>query len=960
MDVVTVARLGGAALLAAFLLPSDAVALGRPDLVAFEPSAGAVALARDGHCAPLFLDGGDWPGVLRAARDLQADVERVTGRRPVLVTEGAPRGADVVIAGTLGRSRLIDGLVAAGRLDVSGVAGRWEAYLIQTVATPLPGVERALVVAGADKRGTIYGLYELSEQIGVSPWYWWADVTPRQRDALFVLAGARLSDAPVVRYRGIFLNDEAPALTGWAQEKFGGFNHQMYAHVFELILRLRGNYLWPAMWLPRAFADDDPENARLADEYGIVVGTSHHEPMMRAHDEWGRYGKGPWDYAKNDAVLRDFWRGGVARVEDYEKVVTLGMRGDGDEAMSEETNVALLERIVADQREILGEVISRPLAAIPQVWALYKEVQGYYERGMRVPDDVTLLWSDDNWGNIRRLPTAEERPRTGGAGVYYHFDYVGGPRNYKWINVTPLPKIWEQMHLAWRHGADRIWIVNVGDLKPMEFPIEFFLSYAWDPARWPYEELDEYTRAWAEREFGADHAAAVAGLVGGYAKLNRQRTPELLEPDTYSLVHYREAARHLAQWRELVAGAERIEAALAPESRDAFFQLVLYPVKASAVVRELYVAAGLNRLYALQGRAAGTTAMAARVRALYAEDRALVARYHGLGGGKWNHQMAQLKLGYTYWQTPPIEVVPAVSEARPNPGPEPGLALEGDPHGRPRWGTPAPVLPSLDRIRGQTRWIELFNRGDTAFTFEAAGDQPWLRVTPETGRVEDQVRLEVGADWPSVPPGATEAFVTVETDAGARFRVRVPIAPTAPAPGAPPGTFVETDGHIAIDAPHHTRAVDEGELRWKTLPGFGRTTGGVTLFPVLAPERRPGGASPRLEYDLQFAGDREVTLEFHFAPSLDFQPGEGLRFAWSLGDAPPQVVKLGTAESLSAWEKAVADSVRRVAVKARAAAGHQVLKYWYVTPGVVLERIVIDAGGLRQSHLGPPESPRLP
>jgi hypothetical protein len=294
------------------------------------------------------------------------------------------------------------------------------------------------VIAGSDKRGTIYGIYEISEQIGVSPWYWWADVPVARRDSIHIRPGRVVVDSPVVRYRGIFLNDEAPALTGWVHEKFGAFNHEFYAHVFELLLRLRANYIWPAMWLPRAFADDDPGNARLADEYGIVMGTSHHEPMMRAHDEWNRFGKGPWDYSKNDAVLREFWRGGYERSKNYETITTLGMRGDGDEAMSEETNTALLERIVADQRAIISVISGKPLSEVPQLWALYKEVQGYYERGMRVPDDVTLLWCDDNWGNIRRLPTPAERARPGGAGVYNHFDYVGGPRNYKWMNVTPI------------------------------------------------------------------------------------------------------------------------------------------------------------------------------------------------------------------------------------------------------------------------------------------------------------------------------------------------------------------------------------------------------------------------------------------------------------------------------------------------------------------------------------------
>ncbi|MGH8166125.1 MAG: glycosyl hydrolase 115 family protein, partial [Woeseiaceae bacterium] len=432
----------------------------------------------------------------------------------MLISAGEARGTAVIV-GTLGRSAPIDDLVRHGKLDVSEIQGRWESFVMEVVDAPSPGVDRALVIAGSDKRGTIYGIYDLSEHIGVSPWYWWADVPVVEREALFVSPERRVEGEPVVRYRGIFLNDEAPALSEWAKEKFGGFNHEFYAHVFELILRLRGNYLWPAMW-GSAFIDDDPKNAPLADEYGIVMGTSHHEPLTRAHDEWRRYGEGPWDYSKNEAALREFWRSGVERVRDYEKIVSIGMRGDGDEAMSEETNVALLERIVADQREILREVMGRDPSEVPQLWALYKEVQGYYERGMRVPDDVTLLWCDDNWGNIRRLPASGERARLGGAGIYYHLDYVGGPRNYKWLNTVPITKVQQQMHLAWRYGANRIWIVNVGDLKPMEFPLEFFLRMAWDPERWSYDRLEEYSEAWAKREFGERHAAEVAALINGY------------------------------------------------------------------------------------------------------------------------------------------------------------------------------------------------------------------------------------------------------------------------------------------------------------------------------------------------------------------------------------------------------------------------------------------------------------
>jgi len=381
-------------------------------------------------------------------------------------------------------------------------------------------------------------------------------------------------------------------------------------------------------------------------------------------------------------------------------------------------------------------------------------------------------------------------------------------------------------------------------------------------------------------------------------------------------------------------------------------------VKASAGVQRLYVAAGLNRLYALQGRVSANRE-AARVRALFAEDEALAKRYNEMGGGKWNHMMDEVNFGYTYWQTPPIEVMPAVAEVKPNAGAVPGLALEGDPHGRPRWGTPPEVLPSIDRVRRNTRWVEVFNRGDAAFTFKAVADRPWLRVTPAAGTVADEVRVEVGADWAAVPEGAAEARVTIETSAGQQFTIRVPVAMTAPAPGAPAGTFVETDGHVAVDAPHFREAVGQGVVEWRILAGFGRTTGGVTTFPVLAPASTPGGASPRLTYDLQFSAAREVTIEFHCAPSLDFQPGDGLRFAWSLGGGEPQVVKLDTMQSNRTWEQAVAESVRKVPVKTRVTAGHNVLSLWRVTPGVVFERIVVDAGGLRPSYLGPPESPRL-
>ncbi len=924
--------------------------------VVFAPEENAFPLVADGRSAPLMVDAADAPGVERAVRDLQADILRVTGVRPDLRSPAADSPRTAVIIGTIGQSTLVDQLTETGKLDIGDMEGRWEAFLHTVVENPLPGIERALVIAGSDRRGTIFGIYTLSEQIGVSPWYWWADAPVPPQDNLFVLPGRRV-EAPVVRYRGIFLNDEAPALTNWANEKFGGFNSEFYSRVFELILRLRGNYFWPAMW-GSAFNDDDPRNPILAHEYGVVMGTSHHEPLMRAHDEWRRFGEGEWNYVTNPENLRTFWERGLERVKDTDKIITVGMRGDGDEAMSADTNTALLEQIVTDQRTIISEVMDQPAEEVPQIWALYKEVQDYYEAGMRVPDDVTLLWADDNWGNIRRLPLPSEQTRTGGAGVYYHFDYVGGPRSYKWINSTPLTKIWEQMNLAVQYKADRVWIVNVGDLKPMEFPIDFFLTLAWDPDAWPYERIPEFSERWATRIFGQEAASEVAALLNGYTKLNSWRKPEMLAPDTFSLVNYREAERVLAAWHALVERAETLQETVAPESHDAFFQLVLYPVKASAVVHELYIAAGLNRLYTQQGRSEANE-QADRARRLFREDGELADQYHRIHDGKWNHMMDQINLGYQIWQQPHIESMPPVAEVRPTPGAHPAMTIEGTEETWPAWGAGQATLPPLDPYRKGSRWIEIFNRGNVPFDISVSSDQPWLTISPYAPSVETTRRIEVQADWAAVPFGKTDARISIEAGTE-RFSVVVPVVnPQAPRPEDLRG-FVETDGHIAIEAVHFSRAVGDDEISWKTLDGFGRTLGGVTMFPVTAKERTPGSASPRLEYDLHLFSSGQWELEFHLAPSLDFQSGEGLRFAFSFDDAEPVILAVDTWESLASWETAVAEGVRKVRAPVEIEdSGAHTLKVWMVTPGVVFERIVIDSRGVRDSYLGPPESPRF-
>jgi hypothetical protein len=875
----------------------------------------------------------------------------------VLNKSTLPGGADVVIVGTLGKSALIDGLVAAGKLDVSTIRGKWEGYLLQTVDRPMPDVGRALVVAGSDKRGAIYGIYEISEQIGVSPWHFWADVPVKRRMRVSILAPQRIEDAPVVKYRGIFLNDEAPALSGWVKQTYGDYNAKFYARVFELILRLRGNYLWPAMW-NNAFYDDDKANGQLADDYGIVMGTSHHEPMMRAHQEWARYGKGPWDYGRNAGTLARFWSEGVRGTKSFDKIVTLGMRGDGDEPMSEDANVALLEKIVKDQRAIIAREVDPDVTKVPQLWALYKEVQDYFEKGMRVPDDMTLLWCDDNWGNIRRPPTPAERGRAGGAGLYYHFDYVGGPRSYKWVNVTPLPKVWEQMHLAWKYGADRIWIVNVGDLKPMEVPTEFFLCYAWNPARWPAERLPEYLTLWAEREFGKEHAADIADIVAKYAKYNGRRKPEQLEPGTYSLVNYNEAERVVTEYKAIAERAERIHASLPAAQRDAFFQLVLYPAKAGAIVNELYATAALNRRHAAQGRAS-TNALADRVRELFRADAELKRRYHhDIAGGKWNHMMSQNHLGYTGWDQPTRNVMPAVSEIQTVKEAEMGLAVEGMEPAWPRYGQGVWSVPALNPFDQQPRYIEVFNRGETPFEYTVTTNQPWVTISHPRGTVRREQRGLVNVRWAEVPAGVLAATVTVTGAQGVKARVEVPLAPLRK---AEQGAFVETNGVVSIEAAHYARAVAPEGRQWLLVPDHGPTGSAMTTLPVDAPAVEPGRDGMRLEYRMQVVGSGKVRVQTTLAPALKFQPDRGLRYAVSLDDEEPRVVDVHADQSSSRWEKIVSDGAAVFTTTHMIdKPGARTLKIWAIDPGLVVQKVTVDLGGMKPSYLGPPESPRAP
>jgi hypothetical protein len=910
---------------------------------------------------PLYLSSEDYPGVIKVAKLFQTDIERVTNAKPEIFIDGVPESKEIIIIGTLGKSKIIDTLVANKKIEVRDIRKKWETFLIQVVKKPLPGIDKALVIVGSDKRGTIYGMFDISEGIGVSPWYWWADVPIEQKENIYVLPGRHSAGEPSVKYRGIFINDEAPALTGWAFEKFGGFNSKFYDKVFELILRMKGNYLWPAMW-GRAFYVDDTLNPKLADEYGVVIGTSHHEPLMRAHDEWRRFGTGRWNYETNEEKLKEFWREGIKRMDGFESIVTIGMRGDGDEPMTEGTAIALLERIVKDQREIIEEVTGKPASATPQDWALYKEVQDYYDKGMTVPDDVTLLLCDDNWGNVRRLPKLDAPPRRGGYGMYYHFDFVGGPRSYRWLNTSPIPRIWEQMHLSYAYGVEEIWLVNVGDIKPMELPIQFFLDYAWNPEKRTAARLPEYTKLWTKQQFGEKYADEIADILTKYTKYNGRRKPESLDSLTYSLINYREAERVVTDYNKIAQKAENINKTLPSEYKDAYYQLVLFPVKACANLNEMYVTVGKNYLYAKQGRAA-TNIMAQKVKELFMKDAELTEYFHTeMADGKWNHMMSQPHIGYTYWDNPPENIIPKVKEIKiPNTA-EMGVAIEGSDKWWPEEKSKA-ALPEFGCYNKQEYYLEIFNRGTIPFDFKINCEKPWVIISDKEGKIDKESRIWIKIDWGKAPKGKNNVLIEITGPNNTQVTVEAVINnPESPTLSEIKG-FVESNGYVSMEAEHFTRRVESNNIQWLTIPNLGRTLSGITPVPVTADRQIPERNSPHLEYKMYLFNSGKVQVKAYFSPTQNFHNTKGLHYGISFDDEQPQIINVHKNDTIPDWKyphewnQAVMENIKIISSEHLIEnSGEHTLKFWMVDPGLVLQKIVAETEEIPSSYLGPPES----
>lgn len=969
---------------------------------------GSFVLSRGGVSATILVGKDEWPGVIRAAGDLSADIGRVTGTPSSLKTASKPEKRSVVV-GTIGHSDLIDKLIAKGKIDVSGIVGQWESFMIQTV-------DSYLVVVGSDRRGTIYGLYDISEQIGVSPWYWWADVPARHSDALYVKAGRYVQESPKVKYRGIFINDESPSFTGWARAHYSkgdgesGMNSDMYSHMFELILRLKGNYLWPAMW-GNAFNEDDPMNPEVADMYGIVMGTSHHEPMMRAQKEYTvrKDAIGDWDYVTNSENLKEFWREGLERNSKYENVITIGMRGDGDVAMGkgdDSQNIEVLNGVLTDQRKIISDIYGdRP---VTQMWALFTEVQRYYDAGMQSPDDIMLLFCDNNWGYIRRTGPAKEQDRKGGMGLYYHIDMNGGPWNDRWINTTTFPKLQNQLSLAYKTGIDDLWLINVGDLKPKELPIDFIMHFAWDPDAITAENTYDYALDLAESLFGPEYRDEIAYIITKYPKLNLMRKPEVQTTRIFSHANYREAERVMAEWKDLSSRTEDLAERIPTEYSDAFYELVYYPVIASAGVAEMYLLAGLNNIQAYQGDPQANET-ADRILTLFEKDKALAAKYNDdIAGGKWKNMMSDIHIGYFMWSMPREAALPTLYRVNPGNAPAMGVALEGSDLAWPAVenapvaveGTglrredrlrftdeekqASPSLPVFDVLGDQEYSIKVFNRGTGSFRASIYADADWVILPSSLVTVSRKsVSVPVKIDWKKAPAGRSEAMVDISHEGGETVTVKVvAVNGTAPAHNAP--FYGRYAGEFSIDAGGFSRNVPGKNAGWVFLPDLGRGAGCMGIEPVTAPSSDANDA-PRLEYNVFIPESGPATFLLGIKPTQDVNPARGLRIAVGIDGGEPVVIdaRKGMRDEFSEYtpenlarstvlkalprpsvstytplntrllREDVFDDMRWLDVQLGInAPGVHTLEIYMVDPEIVLEKIIVNPDG-RYSYLGP-------
>lgn len=943
----------------------------------------AFTLASPRQTAAILYDASDAAVVKRAAELFAADVEAVTGRRPQ-VTSATGETGPAVIVGTVGGSALIRRLSEAGKIDTAPLEGAWERYLIQTVANPLPGIRKALVIAGSDRRGAAYGLFTLSELIGVSPWYWWADVPVKKHAALHVDAPPTYSQTPSVRYRGIFLNDEDWGLTPWASQTFeperGNIGPRTYAKVCELLLRLKANYLAPAMHPVSTSFNQIPENKLVADTFAIVMGSTHCEPLLlNTASEWDTQTMGPWNYDKNKEGINRVLTQRVRENSPYENVYTLALRGLHDGAMSTtlpmHEKVRMLQQALLDQRQILAENIDRPVETVPQAFTPYKEVLEIYSNGLELPDDVTIVWPDDNYGYMKRLSGVREQRRTGRSGVYYHVSYLGVPHSYLWFSTTPPSLMYEELRKAYDTTADRLWLLNCGDLKGSEMQVSLFLDMAWDIGRFTADNVVTYPARWLAGIFGEAYYDRLEAMTREHLRLAFPRKPEYmgwgyhwnrfdhnceqLTDTDFSFTNYDEAPRRLEAYRKLGARAEALLHEIGDEARPAFYQLVYYPLRGAELMNRMTLGGQRNRWYARQGRAA-TNAVRDEVQRCYDSLQVITRGYNSLLGGKWNHMMS-MRQNYdgvsAYFNLPHLATHDAAGAPR--------LALQVA--GEDVTGARAfHALPAFDNYLRRTYPVEIYNRGGGTLAWTAHASEPWVVLSKSTGKTADEERITVGIDWVKAPSGNAVPAQIVFRAGEQSEKVLVSLFnPTAPSRAELRGIYVENNGCVSIPAAGCHRVRENDRIKITVVEDLGIEGPALQLGDPTAPLQIFRSRDvPCAEYDFYAFDAGSVDVYTYVLPTFplhadrDFRIGENTntdtKYSVQIDDGALATPSSSHVEYAQVWFESV---LRNCAVNKSTLhidkPGRHTLRIRVGDPGIVLQKIVLDFGGMKRSYLGP-------
>ncbi len=943
----------------------------------------AFTLASPRQTAAILYDASDAAVVKRAAELFAADVEAVTGRRPQ-VTSATGETGPAVIVGTVGGSALIRRLSEAGKIDTAPLEGAWERYLIQTVANPLPGIRKALVIAGSDRRGAAYGLFTLSELIGVSPWYWWADVPVKKHAALHVDAPPTYSQTPSVRYRGIFLNDEDWGLTPWASQTFeperGNIGPRTYAKVCELLLRLKANYLAPAMHPVSTSFNQIPENKLVADTFAIVMGSTHCEPLLlNTASEWDTQTMGPWNYDKNKEGINRVLTQRVRENSPYENVYTLALRGLHDGAMSTtlpmHEKVRMLQQALLDQRQILAENIDRPVETVPQAFTPYKEVLEIYSNGLELPDDITIVWPDDNYGYMKRLSGVREQRRTGRSGVYYHVSYLGVPHSYLWFSTTPPSLMYEELRKAYDTTADRLWLVNCGDLKGSEMQVSLFLDMAWDIGRFTADNVVSYPARWLAGIFGEAYYDRLEAMTREHLRLAFPRKPEYmgwgyhwnrfdhnceqLTDTDFSFTNYDEAQRRLEAYRQLGARAEALLHEIGDEARPAFYQLVYYPLRGAELMNRMTLGGQRNRWYARQGRAA-TNAVRDEVQRCYDSLQVITRGYNSLLGGKWNHMMS-MRQNYdgvsAYFNLPHLATHDAAGAPR--------LALQVA--GEDVTGARAfHALPAFDNYLRRTYPVEIYNRGGGTLAWTAHASEPWVVLSKSAGKTADEERITVGIDWEKAPSGNAVPAQIVFRAGEQSEKVLVSLFnPTAPSRAELRGIYVENNGCVSIPAAGCHRVRENDRIKITAVEDLGIEGPALQLGDPTAPLQIFRSRDvPCAEYDFYAFDAGSVDVYTYVLPTFplhadrDFRIGENTntdtKYSVQIDDGALATPSSSHVEYSQVWFESV---LRNCAVNKSTLhidkPGRHTLRIRVGDPGIVLQKIVLDFGGMKRSYLGP-------